>query len=320
MQELLSDPVTLAALALVFGQSLIYLIGGFRQQRRRAPNKQARAQARLELVAWGVIPPDQPAAAPAVRALARWWLNIAAWSRVGMGAGMLLAAGGIVGAWALLGPDARLSLSPLTPPTILAAALLLQSYTFGMGAGAVVGLLVGAPRMGLLPARPAVPQASYRVLQVAVLPGALLLLDVLLVGGLDLRFLPQFTRVELWTLGVFPGLLLLICALCEWFTRRLARLALRATTNTASDERAAAGFRSRLVGLLLERQIFALFLLVACQWLLQVSSAEHAPNLLYTGALPVLAVVLLSMRGLLEQAQQHMRDAPPTSATQEDAC
>ncbi|HEY7355397.1 MAG TPA: hypothetical protein VH590_02990 [Ktedonobacterales bacterium] len=315
MQELLSDPVTLAVLALILGQSLIYLIGGVSQQRRRALSKQARAQAYLELVAWGVIPADQPANSPTVRALAPGWLGIAAWSRVGMGAGMLLAAGVILAALAPLSPATRLSLSPLTPPTTLTAALLLGGYAFGMGAGAVVGLLVGAPRVGLLPARPAAPQASYRVFQVAVLPAALLLIDVLLVGGLDLGFLPQFTRVELWTLAFFPALLLLTCALCEWFTRRLARLAL-----TTLDERAAAGFRSRLAGLLLEREIFALFILVACQWLLQIESAEHAPNLLYSAALPVLAVVLLSMRGLLEHAQQHMRDEPPEPAAQEDAC
>ncbi|HEY7359039.1 MAG TPA: hypothetical protein VH590_21290, partial [Ktedonobacterales bacterium] len=305
MQELLSDPVTLAVLALSLGQSLIYLLGSVSQQRSRALSKQARAQARLELVAWGVISSGESASSPVVRALAPGWLSIAAWSRVGMGAGMLLAAGAILVALAPLSPATRLSLSPLTPPTTLAAALLLGGYASGMGAGAVVGLLVGAPRVGLLPARPAVPQASYRVLQVAALPAALLLVDVLLVGGLDLRFLPQLTRVELWTLAVFPGLMLLICALCEWFTRRLARLAL-----PTLDERAAAGFRSRLAGLLLERQIFALFILVACQWLLQIESAEHAPNLLYSAALPVLAVVLLSMRGLLEHAQQHMRDEP----------
>ncbi|HEU5369348.1 MAG TPA: hypothetical protein VFU69_12825 [Ktedonobacterales bacterium] len=320
MQELLNDPVTLAVLALILGQSLIYLLEGFRQQRRSALSKRARAQARLELIAWGVISPDQPATAPAVRALARWWLGIGTWSRVGMGAGMLLAAGAILVALALLSPATRLSLSPLTPPTTLAAALLLGGYAFGMGAGAVVGLLVGAPRIGLASARPAVPQASYRVLQVAVLPGALLLLDVLLVGGLDLRFLPQFTRVELWTLGVFPGLMLLMCALSEWFTRRLARLSLRPTADTELDERAAAGFRSRLAGLLLEREIFALFILVVCQWLLHIESAEHAPNPLYTAALPVLAVVLLSMRGLLEQAQQHMHDEPAAPAAHEDAC
>jgi hypothetical protein len=318
MQELLSDPVTLIVLALIFGQSLIYLIGGLSQQHRSALGKHARAQTRLELIAWGIVPPDLPSTSPAIRSLARGWLNIGAWSRVGMGAGMLLAAGATRATLALLSPVTRLS--PLTPPTILAMALLLQAYAFGMGAGAVVGLLVGLPGIGLVPTRPAVRQVDYRVFQVAVLPGALLLVDVLLVGGLDLRFLPQFTRVELWTLAVFPGLMLLICMLSEWLTRRLAGLSLRATTDPELAGRAAAGFRSRLVGLLLEREIFALFILVACQWLLQVASAEHPHNLLYTGALPVFAVVLLSMRGLLEHAQQHMHDEPSEPAAQEDIC
>lgn len=312
MAAILSDPLTLTVLLLIAGQSLIYLIGGIsrqRQQRRGALNESVRAETRLELAVWGVIPLGQDTKSPAVRALLLRWQGSAAWSRIGMGASMLLAGGGILVALAALSANAPLIAS--TPPTILAVALLLQGYAVGMCVGAVLGLLIGAPGVALTPgqpARPAARRADYRVLQVVALPGVLLVIDVALVGGLDLLFLHHFTQAALWSLAIFPGLLALACALGEWFTRRLARLPLRLTDDPALAERAANRFRARLVGLLLEREVFALFILVACQWLLQTFSPGNPGDFLYSAALPVYAVVLLSMRGLLERAHQDLNN------------
>jgi hypothetical protein len=320
MQALFSDPLTLAVLALVVGQSLISLIGGIRQQHSGARSETAAAQTRLELVAWGIIPPEQDSPSPAARSLLLNWLRIAGTGRIGMGIGMLLAAGAML--LLLVLSSASGQLSPLTPPVILASALLLQGYAFGMCCGAILGLLSGihsastTPAQATAPARPAAKLAEYRVSQVALLPDALLLIDVALVGGLDLLFLPQFTQTALWSLAVFPGMTLLACALGEWFSRRLARLPLRLADDPVPDERSANRLRARLVGMLLERELFALFILVACQWLLQTFSQAHSDNIIYVGALPVYAVILLSMRGLLERAHLEMLDQQARQTTQ----
>ncbi len=315
MQQMLSDPLTLAVLALLVGQSLIFLVTGIRkqrQQRRSALSENTRTQTRLELVAWGVLPPSQNPKAPAVRALVRGWLGITAWGRIGMGVGILLGGGVMFGVLALL--SASVLLSPLTPPDIQAVTLLLQGYAFGMCAGAALGLLLGASRarppslQAAAPARPTVKLAEYRVFQVAILPGVLLALDVILVGGFDLLFLLRFSQVQLWSLAIFPGLLLLICALGAWFTRRLAQLPLRLTDDPALAARAENRLRSWLVGMLLEREVFALFILVASQWLLQSFSQAQPGNLHYIAVLPIYAIVLLSMRGLLERAQQDLNN------------
>jgi hypothetical protein len=310
MAALLSDPLTLTVLLLIAGQSLIYLLGGIsrqRQQSRGALNESVRAETRLELVAWGVIPPEQDTKSPAVRVLLLRWQGSAAWSRIGMGASMLMACGGMLVALMRLA-DAEQPVAS-TPLNILAVTLLLQSYAVGMSVGAVLGLLIGKPGVETMPgtpARPTVQRADYRVGQVVILPGVLLLIDLALVGGLDLLFLHHFPQPALWSLMVFPGLLALAGALGEWFMRRLARLPLHLTDDLALTERAANRFRARLVGLLLEREVFALFILAVCQWLLQTFSPGNPGDFLYIAALPVYAVVLFSMRGLLERAQQQL--------------
>ncbi|HEY7349436.1 MAG TPA: hypothetical protein VH599_14065 [Ktedonobacterales bacterium] len=311
MQHIFRDPLTLAVLALLVGQSLVYIVGGINKQRQQRLSESARAPLRQELVAWGVLSPGQGVSAPAA-SLLRSWQGITAWSRIGMGVGILFAAGAMLVVLALLSASAQSG--QITPPTIQAVTLLLQGYAFGMCCGAILGLLIGAPRVGAASARQTAPAqapprlAEYRVRQVALLPGALLLINVALVGGLDLLFLQQFTQAELWTLAVFPGLMLLICLLGEWFTRRLAQLPLRPTDDPPLVARASIRFRARLVGMLLELEIFALFILVICQWLLQTYSSAHPGGFIYNGALLVYAVVLLSMRGLLERAQRQMGD------------
>lgn len=307
MQAILSDPLTLTVLLLIAAQSLIYLIGGInrqRQQRRGLISESARAETRLELIIWRVIPPGQHATAPEVHALTPRWLGILAWSRIGMGAAMLLAAGCVllVLAWLNAGPPTISA----TPSSILAVTLLLQAYAIGMVAGAVLGLLIALP--GAQPT-PGARRADYRALQVVILPGMLLLIDVALVGGLDLLFLHQFTQAEPWSLAVFPGLLALVCILGEWFMRRLAHLPIHLTDDPALAARVANRFRARLVGKLLEREVFALFILVASQWFIQTFSSGHPSDLPYIAALPVYAVVLLSMRGLLEGTQQELGQA-----------
>jgi hypothetical protein len=307
MAAALSDPLALTVLLLIAGQSLLYLVGGVSRLRQQRQSAGARVETRLELVAWGVIPLEQDAKTPAIQALSRRWQSAAAWSRVGMGACMLLAGAGILAALAVVTVGEQPSAS--TPLNILTTTLLLQGYAFGMCVGAALGLLIGAPGVDKTPgqpARPATRQADYRVFQVAVLPGLLLLIDVALVGGLNLLFLQRLPQSALWSLLVYPGLMALACALGEWVTRRLARLPLRLTDDPALAERAANRFRARLAGLLLEREVFALFILVACQWLIQTFSPGASSDLLYIAALPIYAVVLLSMRGLLERAQQDL--------------
>ncbi|HLW03874.1 MAG TPA: hypothetical protein VKT82_34825 [Ktedonobacterales bacterium] len=310
MAAMLSDPLTLTVLLLIAGHSLVYLFGGIsrqRQQRRGALNASVRAETRLELAAWGVLPLERDNKSPVVSALLLRWQGSAAWSRIGMGASMLLIGGAILLTLASLSANAPLISS--MPPTILAVTLLLQGYAFGMCVGAVLGLLIGMPGVETPRGQPAHPAArlnDYRDLQVVALPGILLAIDVALVGGLDLLYLHHFTQPALWSLAIFPGLLALACALGEWFMRRLARLPLRLTDDPALAERAANLFRARMVGLLLEREVFALFILVACQWLLQTFSPGSPSDFLYIAALPVYAVVLLSMRGLLERAQQDL--------------
>jgi cytochrome bd-type quinol oxidase subunit 2 len=278
MEAFTNDPTLLAVLAFIAAHSLILLVGGTRQQRQQ---------------------PD-----------------LIACSRIGMGAGTLLATAAVVALLAFFSASAPFS--PLTPLIILLITFLLQGYVFGMCCGLVLGLLVGLSRFSKAQtqatlAPPAVKLADYRVAQVAVLPAALLVVDVAVVGGFDLLFLRRFTQVELWNLAVFPGLLLAICLLCEWFIRQLARLPM--PSSLAQDERAANQVRARLVGLLLEREIFALFLLALCQWVLQTFSQAHPSDLLYTGALPVLAVVLISLRGLLDRAQQALHQPPAKQST-----
>ncbi len=302
MGALLTDPLTLAILLVIAGQSLLSLVGGIsrqRQQSRGALSESLRAETRLELIAWRVMPPEQAAKMPAAHPLLLRWQRSAAWSRIGMGAGLLLAGAGALLVLALLNSGPQ-SIST-TPANILAATLLLQAYAVGTCAGTVLGLLIGLPHAQ---PTPAARQADYRSLQVAVLPGLLLVIDLVVVGGLDLLLLHPFTQAELWSLAIFPGLLALTIALGEWFTRRLARLPLRLTDDLALAERAANRLRARLAGMLLEREVFALFILVACQWLLQTFSADHPGDFIYIAALPVYAVVLISMRGLLERAQQ----------------
>src|ERR1051326_4474223 len=119
MEGFLSDPSTLAVMAFIAAHSLMYLVGGIRQRHA----------------------------------------DITAWSRIGMGTGMLLATGGVM--VALSSASANVHLIPLTPPIILAITTLLQGYVFGMACGLVFGLFIGISRLGLAstqaaaPARPA---------------------------------------------------------------------------------------------------------------------------------------------------------------------
>jgi len=309
MQELFGNPLTLAILALLIIQSGSALLGGlsdWRQSRRSNLSSKQRAQIRQALLAWGVIDGAQTAKTPAARSLLRSWLGITAWGRLGQGAGVLLASGAMVIVLALLLP-----LGPLMPPVVLIVALLLHGYSLGMSLGNALGLLIGAPRVGLAADQPAAPEPptrrrlyDYAQRQVALLPGALLLIDWALVGGLNLLFLKQWTPTELWTLAIFPGLMLLIWALDEVCLRRLVNLPLRLPRDPALAECADAALRARMIGTILEFEVFSLFILVMSQWLAQVFSLAHPGGVIYNGALLAYAVVLLSLRGLLERAQR----------------
>jgi hypothetical protein len=264
------------------------------------------------------------------------WRSVTAHQRVGMGLGVLVAAGLALAARQLL----ERTLPPGLPP-LLGIALPLLCFALGMVVGSGVGLAVETAPKGLRPESPPsragtvaasdgqrepaaanlleegaeapdllVPTGrirDYRWRRLARLPGALLLGDVALIGLLDLLFLPRFTSVEVCTLGVFPGALLLLCAAGEGMMRRLARVPLPpCSPDAALAQQGDVLLRARMIAILLEQEVYAVFILVVCQWLLRAFSPAHPGSIVYNGLPLVYAVVLFSLRGLLEQEQRRL--------------
>ncbi len=280
------QPLTLLVLALLAAQGVIFLVGGI-----------------VLLRPAGAASPEQQD---------MLWRGISGRGRIGMGVGILIAAGAALLLTLLLPPG------PLPPPELLGIALAVLLFALGMVVGSGLGLAVktapkGAAAPGLL--LPTGRMRDYRWRRLALLPGALLLGDVVLIGLLDLLFLPRLTPVEVWTLGIFPGVLLLLCAAGEGLMRRLARVPLPPCSPDATlAQRGDVRLRARMIGLLLEREVYALFLLVVCQWLLRAFSPAHPGGLVYNGLPLVYAVVLFSLRGLLEQEQRHLGSEPAKSS------
>lgn len=294
----LTDPLILLILALLLAQSLVYLIGGLRAQRRPALSKSAEARARRELAEWG-LPPD----APTLRA----WARLMAQGRVGMSAGIL---GAVLLLLALLSiPGSADLLNNGLPPLLLVALLLLQAFSLGMFAGQAAALLLGLSRLGrAAPTNAGEPvrhraRSEYRSRQVAVLPGGLLVGDMLLLGLLERFAGPGLAPAAVWSVVILPAVMALVCISGEYAMRRVARLpALPLSSDPTLARRADGALRAHLMGMLLELEVFGLFLLVSSQWMLNAFAA--ASSGLASGALLVYAVILLSLRGLLARSQR----------------
>ncbi|HEY7124846.1 MAG TPA: hypothetical protein VH540_12900 [Ktedonobacterales bacterium] len=318
MLATLTDPLILLILALLLAQSLTYLIGGLSALRRPTLSKSAEARARRELVEWGLLDAKQSTVPPDRQALLRAWARLTAQSRVGMGVGILLAVALLLALLSIPGSAALLGSS--LPPIFLLALLLLQAFYLGMFAGQAAALVWGgtkatrlaptgrdaggSPKGGTASFQPR-PLSAYRSRQVALLPGAVLLGDVLLVGLTNRLLLPGLPPTELWCLILLPAAMALVCLGGEYATRRIARLpALTLADDPTLAHLADGKLRAHLMGMLLELEVFGLFILVGSQWMLRAFGPASSNSGLATSALLVYAVIIISLRGLLERSQR----------------
>ncbi len=311
MLATLTDPLILLILALLLAQSLVYLIGGLRALRRPTLGKSAEARARRELVEWGLLDAKQHAVPPDRQVLLRVWARLTAQGRVGMGAGILLAVALLLALLSI--PSGADLMGDSLPPLFLLALLLLQAFYLGMFAGQAAALVWGgakAPRRasagqetGATPRKRTL--SAYRSRQVALLPGGVLAGDVLLVGLTNRLLLPGLPPAELWCLIILPAVMALVCLGGEYAMRRLARLPALTLADDPTLARLADGkLRAHLMGMLLELEVFGLFILVGSQWMLRAFGPSSPGSGFASGALLVYAVIIISLRGLLEHAQR----------------
>jgi hypothetical protein len=336
MLATLSDPIILLILALLLTQSLAYLLGSLRAIRQGSLSKRAEERTQRELVEWGLLDAQQPTLTSERKAVLRAWARLIAQGRVGMGAGILLAVALVLALLSI--PGSANLLGSSVPSLLLLTLLLLQAFYLGMFAGQAVGLAFLSPagKMPALQAPPpsagrrryrgparvgaanpapadgdadATPQprklSEYRSRQVALLPGGLLAGDVLLLGLLDLLTLPGLPPAEVWSLIILPAVMALVCVGGEYAARRIARRPALPLSSDPTLARLADGkLRAHLIGLLLELEVFGLFILVGSQWMLRAFAFPYASSGLSTGALLVYGVILISLRGLLDRAQR----------------
>jgi hypothetical protein len=314
MLTTLTDPLILLILALLLAQSLFYLLGGLRALRQDSLSQHTQARVRRELLEWGLVDTKQHTLPADSQAILRAWARLIAQGRVGMGAGILCAVALLLALLSI--PGSADLLSNAGPPLFLAALLLLQAFYLGMFTGQTVAfarelsrLARSAPAEQETSSAPPGKLSQYRSRQVALLPGGLLVGDVLLLGLVDLFTRPALPASEVWSLMILPAAMLLICIGGEYAARRIARLpALRLGSDAGLARLADKRLRAHLIGMLLELEVFGLFILVGSQWMLRAFAPTSSS--LGTAALLVYGVIILSLRGLLDRAQRERATQP----------
>lgn len=310
-QELVQDIAALNALTLLFiGFSLIcgllLIIGGIVTARRKKIRGSHARQILRHLLKWGILrdedieralaeadPAPEPKgrffqmqenpldrvlkASSVIQNLILNWERPSAGACIWSGIALLIVSLIEVVIVRVLPITTAMSLDEATQQALLVVALQALLSLLGIIAGMGIGLLIGVFRAREMPDPHAPPPAAqpklsdYRSPLLALVPIALLLIDLAL-AGVALADTPWITHeIVILNFSLFPGLVLLIFLEAEYLMRRVVRLpSMHLSTDPVLGERANTQLHPRLIQILLGLECGAVAVLAFCQPLLLV--------------------------------------------------